>query len=197
MKGNKGSHHKCDLTDDTPENYRCFSTCGSPFRLNLTIVLDFQDQPSLRTLSVKVNYIYTLYETDQKCSQMSCLFTFLKLVHIYKLCFLTICIYCIYLLNLVDKMCNQESNAILTIKSSVYELNLFHFFKENDLKIPNNIRSFNNYVIFYLYYNYKINEHTGQFSFSNIYHVRCIIAWIARSKGFLFYKTVYSRVQKM
>jgi hypothetical protein len=94
-----------DVTNDTPENYRCFSTCGSLFRLNLTIVLDFCPF-CMRTLPIKINYIYTLYETDQKCSQMSCLFTFLKLVHIYKLCFLTICIYCIYLLNLVDKMCN-------------------------------------------------------------------------------------------
>jgi hypothetical protein len=37
------------------------------------------------------------------------------------------------------------------------DLNFVHFFKESDLKIPNNIRSFNNYVIFYLYYNYKVN----------------------------------------
>jgi hypothetical protein len=69
--------------------------------------------------------------------------------------------------------------------------------QENDLKIPNHMRSFNNYVIFYLYYNYKVNDLTGKFSFSNIYHAHCIIAWIARSNGFLFNKTVYSRVQHM
>ena len=94
-----------DVTDDTSENYRCFSTCGSLFRLNLTIVLDFCPF-SIRTLPVKINYIYTLYETEQKGSQMSFLFTFLNLVQIYKLCFLTIYICCIYLLKLVDKMCN-------------------------------------------------------------------------------------------
>ena len=94
-----------DVTDDTPENYRCFSTCGSLFRLNLTIVLDFCPF-SIRASPVKIYYFYTLYETEQKGSQMSFLFTFLNLVQIYKLCFLTIYICCIYLLKLIDKMCN-------------------------------------------------------------------------------------------
>jgi hypothetical protein len=94
-----------DVTDDTLENYACGSLCC----LNLTIVLDFlslQDNHHIPTLMGEINYINTYYETGQKSSQKSRLFTRFSSSYKYILCFTTIAICCIYLLNLVDNMFN-------------------------------------------------------------------------------------------